>query len=342
MNNKTKKSMMSRFLQDDLPDVSPAVQAPSPASGKSLSGMDILNKAMGVLSTDGGQQSAEIRTIGIESRNKRSLSPAEFHRLKASIESDGLFNPITVRKSDDPRFVYMVVAGHNRLQVMTELGRTTVPINVVDLKDDGSKAAFISNLLQPELGIAEIFEGLKILRAGEGEQKSVRQLSTETGFSTAYISQVLSMEQLPTEVILSMKRARVRVGSNALKSFVKLFADSNEGALQKLTSETLSMIEETFSSLVALSPTLSTTDDLNKGAGEDSTSKTWQQALSTFVASHSGKTAGKKIDSPKRKLDLRGWSLTEVNRRKNSVVLSFESEEDAALFLKEYQSSQKA
>ena len=141
MNNKTKKGMMSRFLDDDLPTApSPTPSTPTKPV-KPLSGMDVLNKAMGVLGTDSGQQKVDIAAIGIAPSNKRALSPAEFLRLKSSIEADGLFNPITVRKSDDPKFTYMAVAGHNRLQAMKELGHTAVPVNVIDLKDDGAKAA---------------------------------------------------------------------------------------------------------------------------------------------------------------------------------------------------------
>lgn len=342
MNNKTKKGMMSRFLEDDLPTAPSPTPSTSTKPLKPLSGMDVLNKAMGVLGADSGQQKVDIASIGIEPSNKRALSPAEFQRLKVSIESDGLFNPITVRKSDDPKFVYMAVAGHNRLQAMKELGHSSVPVNVIDLKDDGAKAAFISNLLQPELGIAEIFEGLRILKAGEGEQKSVRQLATETGFSPAYISQVLSMEQLPAQVVVAMKRARVRVGSNALKSFVKLFSEVKGTALSKVTDSALNMIDNTSSAIVSLSPTLAGSNDLAKDAGEDSAAKTWQQALNGFVSVQSNTSPKTKVEAVKRKVDLRGWSLTEINRRKNSVVLSFENEEEASLFLKQYQASKQS
>lgn len=340
MNNKTKKGMMSRFLQDDLPTSPSPAPAVQPRPAKSLSGMDVLNKAMDVLGTDVTPVLVDIASIGIDNKNKRALSPAEFHRLKSSIEADGLFNPITVRKSDDPKYVYMAVAGHNRLQAMKELGHRSVPVNVVNLKDDGAKAAFISNLLQPELGIAEIFEGLKILRSAEGEQKSVRQLAAETGFSPAYISQVLSMEQLPAELVLVMKRARVRVGSNILKGFVKVLSESKGAKLTKVIQSAIDTIEAAASQVTALSPTLSDAEDVASGAGEDSASKSWQKALAEFVAEHSDKRS---TPSPaqSRKVDLKGWALSGAVRRKNSVVLSFDDESEAEQFLKLFEQSRK-
>lgn len=338
MNNKTKKGMLGRFLDDDLStSLSPAPPLKARV-GKTLGGMDVLNKAMDVLGTAAAPMMADIGSIDIDPKNKRALSPAEFQRLKASIEADGLFNPITVRKSDDPQYAYMAVAGHNRLQAMKELGHRSVPVNVVDLKDDGAKAAFISNLLQPELGIAEIFEGLRILRSAEGDHKSVRELASETGFSTAYISQVLSMEQLPSELVLAMKRARVRVGTNVLKGFVKVVADSQEDEMSQMTQRALAMIEATSVHLSALSPTLSDVDRLVAEAGEDLATNSWKKALSKFVAEHSVKPVPI-ADRLKRKVDLRGWILSSAVRRKNTIVLSFEDDGEAEQFLKLYEQS---
>lgn len=341
MSNKTKKGMMSRFFEDDIPVMPSPTPVIETRTSKPISGMDVLNKAMDVLSTSAGQQEIDINSIGFSLKNKRALSPAEFQRLKTSIQTDGLFNPITVRKSDDPTYPYMAVAGHNRLQAMKELGYKTVPVNIVDLKDDGAKAAFISNLLQPELGIAEIFDGLRILKSGDLEQKSVRQLAIETGFSPAYISQVLSMEQLPVEVVVAMKRCRVRVGSNALKSFVKFFAEHSESDIESLASKAGHMLEQTYSDISSSSPTRIGAESQLKDSGEDAVAVTWQKAFKKFIAENSGSKLYGSEAVLKRKIDLKGWTFTEVHQTKNQVVLNFETEEDAATFLNLYKKSRK-
>lgn len=334
---------MSRFLDDDDLSSAPSPAPQVPARGsRPLSGMDVLNKAVGALGPDQGQQLVEIRLIGIDPKNKRALSPAEFQRLKDSIQTDGLFNPITVRKSDSPKFSYMVVAGHNRLQALTELGKKSVPVNVVDLKDDGSKAAFISNLLQPELGIAEIFEGLRILRAGEGQQKSVRQLAAETGFSPAYISQVMSLEQVPSEVVLAMKLSRVRVGTNTLKDFVRLFESAQGKELKQLTADALTLLEGTFKSIKAFSANLSSDEVQAHANGEDTFFKTWQLAFKWFIDGSTPKKPKSPGSAKKHKVDIRGWGISNVKLYDNNVVLSFETEDEAALFLEQYQKSKKS
>lgn len=342
MNNKTKKGMMSRFLDSDDVSTAPSPTAPVVQRPvKSLSGLDVLNKAVGALGPDSGQQKVQISSLGIDPKNKRALSPAEFKRLKDSIQADGLFNPITVRKSNDPKFLYIVVAGHNRLQAIKELGQKTVPVNVVDLKDDGAKAAFISNLLQPELGIAEVFEGLRILRAGEGEQKSVRQLAAETGFSPAYISQVMSLEQIPSEIVLAMKLSRVRVGANTLKDFVRLFESAQGEALKQLTADALTLLEGTFKSIKAFSANLSSGDVQAHADGEDTFFKTWQLAFKWFIDGSTPKKPKSPGPSKKHKVDIRGWGISNVKLYDNNVVLSFETEDEAALFLEQYQKSKK-
>lgn len=339
MSNKTKKGMMSRFFEDDIPAPPSPTPKIEPRSSKAISGMDVLNKAMDVLSTSAGQQEIEISSIGFSPKNKRALSPAEFQRLKSSIQTDGLFNPITVRKSQDVNFAYMAVAGHNRLQAMKELGYKSVPVNIVDLKDDGAKAAFISNLLQPELGIAEIFDGLRILRSAEDDQKSVRQLAVETGFSPAYISQVLSMEQLPAEVVVSMKRCRVRVGSNVLKSFVSLFAESDDKSIEDLSTLAIQTLEKTFAQISSLSGLSRGADQSPDDAGEDSIASTWHQALKKFVSENSKPKVMDPTKSVKKKIDLKGWTFTQVERNKNSIILNFETEQEAEMFFDQYHRS---
>lgn len=336
MNNKTKKGMMSRFLEGDLPGVAPSPTPPAPAKPKSpLSGMDVLNKAMGVLNTEGGQMSVPIGSIGIDLDKKRALSPAEFQRLRSSIETDGLFNPITVRRSDRAGFDFLVVAGHNRLQVLKELGHVSAPVNVVNFSDDGSRAAFISNLLQPELGIAEIFEGLKILRSSEDQPKSVRTLAKETGFSPAYVSQVLAMEYLPATLVGEMKKARVQVGSNVLKKFIDLFQASNGKRLEKLTSDASEQIRSTALVLAEQSPTLKAAEELAEKKGEDQVAKSWQQCLSSFIKANL-RSLPKAAPEPKPSTSLENWAVSDLQCSKNVVTVTFDTEGDAAEFVALY------
>ncbi len=334
MNTKSRKSMMDRFLTDELPETTPApTPEKTPKSKPLMSGMDVLNKAMGALNTEGGLMMLDINSIGIDEHKMRALSSAEFERLKRSIQEDGLFNPITVNKTERKDCEFVVVSGHNRLRALKELGLKEVPANAVNLKDDGSKAAFVSNLLQPELGVAEIYEGLKILQRSDDTEKSIRMLAKETGFSPAYISQVLSMESLPKRLISEMKSSRVKIGSNVLKKFINLFVDKSESQIDKLAKEAISRIQKNALLHSTHSPTLVDAETLSARDGEDKTSHAWQVCFSNFIKEMQNKAPK---DKPRTSLDLRHWELEKANRRKNVVTLTFTDEEHAQHFMQLY------
>jgi ParB/RepB/Spo0J family partition protein len=261
--------------------------------------------------------------ITIDPSRKRSLSKTEFNRLKQSISTDGLLTPISVEKAPDfsaltPK--YIIVSGHNRYQALVELGSADVPVSLINIQGQSDRAAFISNLLQPELGIAEIFAGLKILQKAGGERKTNRDIGKETGFSEAYISQVLQMERLPSSIIVAMKENRVRIGSNILKKFISSFSgpevspDRIQIALNTLEQRGLELID-------------ATTGDPAEIGTIDQINNFWQKALTTLI-----KDLGEqKKETPlkKRTLDLKNWDITRASIRGNTVTLEFSSEEEA-------------
>ena len=63
----------------------------------------------------------------------------ELEGLMASIEENGLLQPITVTKSDD---CYRLIAGERRLRAFRKLGRTRIPAIVTDA--DETKAAVLA------------------------------------------------------------------------------------------------------------------------------------------------------------------------------------------------------
>ena len=266
--------------------------------------------------------------IQIQASRKRSLSKPEFDRLKDSISKDGLLTPISVEKSpefspQEPR--YIIVSGHNRFQALTELGFTEVPVSLINIKGESERAAFISNLLQPELGIAEIYQGLKILQNASGEKRSNKEIAKETGFSEAYVSQMLQMEKLAASLIACMRENRVRVGSNILKKFIGLFpspsADLEEYerrtnvAIQTLDQKGNELFNELESST-------------GQGNGLDQINNSWQKTLSELIKQFDQK-ANTAVPVRKRQLDLKNWEVKKASVRKSTVTLELSSDEDA-------------
>ena len=92
----------------------------------------------------------------------------KFMFLKQSIETDGLYNPITITPSSSPhKSEFSIVDGRRRFEVMKQLNYKEIECFIVEGKNEGEIAAItlIQNLHRKNLsdierckGIAEIFE----------------------------------------------------------------------------------------------------------------------------------------------------------------------------------------
>jgi len=78
-----------------------------------------------------------------------SLDPEQLRELVDSIRTVGILCPITVHQRDD---AYILVAGHRRLAAAHLAGLPTIPVHVVDLTVDLTRAATIAeNLVRSDL-----------------------------------------------------------------------------------------------------------------------------------------------------------------------------------------------
>lgn len=57
----------------------------------------------------------------------------EMEKLSESILSEGVLNPVIVRKSDGK---YQMISGHRRLYACKKLGFSVIPARVMELSDD--------------------------------------------------------------------------------------------------------------------------------------------------------------------------------------------------------------
>ena len=80
----------------------------------------------------------------------REMNEEEFERLKNSISDVGLLQPLSVVKTDKG---YKLIAGHQRLKALKELGINTAPVLILNYKDetDGHVALVHANLAARQL-----------------------------------------------------------------------------------------------------------------------------------------------------------------------------------------------
>lgn len=262
--------------------------------------------------------------IVVDSSRQRRLTPVERARLKKSIKEDGLWSPITVEKTADGK--YKIVAGHNRFDICTnDLEWQEIPVKIISITSSSEKAAFISNLLQPELSVAEIYMGFSILRSdAEGCRMDNKDIAAETGFSTAYVSQIMSLQDLSPRVINAMYQSKVIVGANSIRRLVAVFPvqSRNREMYDQLTDLLVEYIESAYQTLHG--------DQTNipEEASLDAARNFWSKQINAFI------DAAKSLDqgtSAKPQFNPYQSGKVSLARQDKSVVITFnfESEEDA-------------
>jgi ParB family transcriptional regulator, chromosome partitioning protein len=114
--------------------------------------------------------------------------------LSASITSHGVLQPILVRGGDDSRF--LIVSGERRYQASLKAGLATIPAIITD--DEPAEISIIENLLRENLTAIEEAEAVERLRAVH--DYGLSDLATALGKSDSTLSEILSLNKLPTAV----------------------------------------------------------------------------------------------------------------------------------------------
>lgn len=125
--------------------------------------------------------------------------------LAASIEADGLLQPIVVRQEAHEQ--YSIIAGERRYRASHEAGLTAVPVVIRDVTDaEAYELALIENVQREDLGPLEEAEAFRYL--ADAHQMTQEQIAKRVGRDRATISNALRLLKLPETV-----RALVEAGA---------------------------------------------------------------------------------------------------------------------------------
>ncbi len=114
--------------------------------------------------------------------------------LKASIEKHGVLQPVLVRQGADGAL--LLVSGERRYQASKLAGCLTIPAVFTD--GDPAELSIVENLLRENLTAIEEAEAIEKLRALH--DYALSDLTTVLGKSASTLSEILSLNKLPTEV----------------------------------------------------------------------------------------------------------------------------------------------
>lgn len=144
----------------------------------------------------GGALEVPISDTYVVEGRQRQLSPAEREELKTNLQENGQLEPAVVLPRNERGYEFVI--GHNRRELLQELGHSTILVTVKEV--DPSKVdvvAFYSNLLAPSLPDYAKYVGLKNRQLETGFD--LKELSRESGILYQSLSLLFNFEKLPDD-----------------------------------------------------------------------------------------------------------------------------------------------
>lgn len=171
----------------------------------------------------------------------------ELEELAASIEKEGLLQPIVVRKMDDH---YQIIAGERRWQACRSLGMKTVPVRIKEVDDNKAlELALIENVQRSDLNpIEEAYGYRRLMERRHMTQSEVAQ-AVSKGRST--IANALRLLELPEDAQQLLFEDKITAGhARAILSIPT--TEGRQKLTERLAKEKLSVREtEALARLIA-------------------------------------------------------------------------------------------
>ena len=194
---------------------------------------------------DGDAQSREVNEVDINAiapnpdQPRTNFKREELEELSASIQKDGLLQPILVRPLEDG--TYQIIAGERRWQASKLAGLRQVPIRVKEANDDKAlELALIENIQRSDLNpIEEAYGYRRMMERLNMTQAEVAQAMSK-GRST--VANALRLLELPEEAQQLLFEEKITAGhARAILSIPT--KEGRERLTRKLVEEKLSVRE---------------------------------------------------------------------------------------------------
>lgn len=161
---------------------------------------------------------------------RQRFDETKLEELAASIRSNGLIQPIVVRRKADR---FEIVAGERRWRAAQLAGLLKVPVVISDVPDEKLlELALIENLQREDLNPLE--EAMAYKRLTDEYQLTQEQIATAVGKDRATIANHLRLLRLPPAV-----RDHVAAGQLSMGHARALLAIEDAGALAKVAADVL-------------------------------------------------------------------------------------------------------
>lgn len=138
------------------------------------------------------------------------FEPEAFEELKKSILSNGLIQPITVRRTAPHK--YQIISGERRLKACNEIGYKEIPAYIIKVDSDEAMLALalIENIQREKLNPIEI--GLAYKRLMEECHLTQEQIAEKVGKDRTTIANSIRLLRLPKPIQDSLIKEEITQG----------------------------------------------------------------------------------------------------------------------------------
>ncbi len=165
---------------------------------------------------DDGKQIDVLAKISVEfiSRNpyqpRFNIDPASLEELKKSILTNGLIQPITVRRT--PEHKYQLISGERRLQACKEIGFKEIPAYIIDVATDELMLALalIENIQREKLNAIEVGSAYK--RLMDECHLTQEQIAERVGKDRTTVANTIRLLRLPQKIQNALIQDKITSG----------------------------------------------------------------------------------------------------------------------------------
>ena len=174
------------------------------------------NVDLSQIKDDDGKQVDVLARISVDfiSRNpyqpRTRFDPEALEELKKSILSNGLIQPITVRRT--PEHKYELISGERRLIACKEIGYKEIPAYIIEVESDELMLALalIENIQREKLNAVEIGSAYK--RLMEECHLTQEQIADKVGKDRTTIANSIRLLKLPGEIQQALVNEEITPG----------------------------------------------------------------------------------------------------------------------------------
>ena len=211
-----------------------------------------------------------------ENQPRRDFDAAALEDLSASIRSQGLVQPIVVTKNVGGG--YLIVAGERRWRAAGLAGLETVPVVVIEVKDDRHllELALVENLQREDLNAVE--EALAFRSLADDFGLSQAALAIRVGKARSTVANSLRLLNLPDPVLALIRRSKLTAGQArpllALKDAASQVTMATQAALHDWSARDLE--KRCAEPAPSVEPKLAPARDVHDSAAEEALTRRLQ------------------------------------------------------------------